>query len=147
MRFIVTIPDKALTERQVLLCANALLGGVVAMNKLLMRWGLVGPLYKQQPEIRWVRQRGIEEFADALTTSKRGKGDCAPLAAWRAAELQLAQERRAKSGRLKSTEMLPSIVTYIRRKRRPKLVHVQVRRADGRREDPSRFLGMADAEP
>lgn len=52
--------------------------------------------------------------------------DCGPLACWRAAELQARGERaRAVPVRMNN-----------------RLMHVVVRRGDGRIEDPSRLLGM-----
>jgi len=81
----------------------------------------------------------LEEIADAKTVAARGWGDCDDLNPYRLGELWAAGESRA------------GIKVYFRdhERRRPsgelrllRLYHVEVRRADGSVEDPSRYLGM-----
>ena len=141
MRVTVTIPTVGLTDKQRVAVARAYLnGGVVAVNRLLIRWGLVPPLYRSgvlfKPE-----KPGVESFADALTVYRRGHGDCAHLSAWRVAELQEALYQAKKAGKVRGRVRWPDLRLYMRPRRR--MVHVQVRHSDGRIEDPSRFLGMA----
>lgn len=83
-----------------------------------------GVVFEEEP-------RGTETFRDARNVWKRGYGDCAHLAAWRCAELRAAGE----DAKLRVKWSCP-------RHRRRRLFHVQVRRADGRIEDPARRLGM-----
>ena len=73
--------------------------------------------------------KGYEDFAIIPAILGRGWGDCDDLCPWRVAELQ---EQGEKAG------------IRIKWKRTPngKLYHVQVRRANGTIEDPSRILGM-----
>lgn len=95
---------------------------MVAMNRALIRKRLVPKLYKSGVRYQIEQQ---ESFVDALTCYKARVGDCAHLAAWRCAELQELGEPAGI--RLKWTH--------------PRF-HVQVRRANGAVEDPSRILGM-----
>lgn len=82
-----------------------------------------GVVYKREP-------KGQETFNDVTVIKHFGFGDCAHLAAWRVAELQNAGEN--------ATLRIAWKVT----RRGKRLFHVQVRRADGRIEDPSKLLGM-----
>ncbi|MEJ2325395.1 MAG: hypothetical protein P8Y25_00685 [Chromatiaceae bacterium] len=82
-----------------------------------------GVRFKREP-------KGVETFVDAATCNWQGHGDCAHLAAWRAAELIERDHEPA------------TLMIRWRRRRYPKLFHVVVRRADQSIEDPSRKLGM-----
>jgi hypothetical protein len=120
--------------------AQGFLRGVVANNQLIIR------VYKRQGKpipklyesgVRYEREPWTdrEEFADILTVLRRGWGDCDDLCAWRVAELRESGEPDA------------DIRVYWRpvawkQPKKPMLMHVQVRRADGSIEDPSRFLGL-----
>lgn len=73
-------------------------------------------------------QKGKEDWQLPSDTLKSGYGDCEDLAAgWRVPELWLAGEPNAR--------IYLKIVS-------PMLRHIQVRRADGSIEDPSKLLGM-----
>jgi hypothetical protein len=74
--------------------------------------------------------KGYEDFAIIPSILKRGWGDCDDLCPWRVAELHQAGETGAR------------IRIKWKRTSNGKLYHIQVRRADGRIEDPSRLLGM-----
>lgn len=104
---------------------EALLEGLVRLNLTQLRRGLVPPLY--QSGVRYQReQRGREDWQTAAEAYARRVADCEDLAAWRAAELRLAGiEARA--------------IVY---QAGPRLKHVVVEYPDGRREDPSKRLGM-----
>lgn len=82
-----------------------------------------GVRYRQEP-------RGAETWLDIPRVRARRAGDCEDLVAWRVAELRVQGESAAEAVGL--WQRTPTGV----------LVHVQVRRADGRIEDPSRALGM-----
>ncbi len=97
---------------------------MVAVNRVLIRKGLVAPLYQSGVRFK-AEPPGVETFVDALTCKKVGHGDCAHLACWRCAECQQADERAS-----------------LRIKWKHPSYHVQVRRANGSIEDPSRLLGM-----
>jgi hypothetical protein len=97
---------------------------MVTVNRVLIRKKLVGPLYQSGVTFR-KEPDGVETFVDALTCRRVGCGDCAHLACWRCAELQDSGESAT-----------------LRIKWNHPIYHVQVRRADGRIEDPSRNLGM-----
>ena len=83
-----------------------------------------GVRYKRQPMVA-----GQERFQPIPRVLRRGNGDCDQLACWRAAELQLQGEL---------ARAIPVRVN-------PRLMHVVVRRGDGRIEDPSKILGMKGA--
>lgn len=93
---------------------------------MLPRWNLP-PIY--QSGVRYVAAK-VQRLPDAYAIKKQGFADCGPLAAWRAAELRAAGE--------------PATLRIYWRPIRggQRLFHAQVRRADGRIEDPSRLLGM-----
>jgi hypothetical protein len=75
--------------------------------------------------VRYARERGERwQTAPVLLASRRG--DCEDLASYHAAFLRARGERA-----------VPQL-----REVRPGLWHVVVRRADGRIDDPSRWLGM-----
>lgn len=114
-------------------CRRAILGCALA-NRIAIRLGEVPPIYKAG--VRWKAEpKGVESFVDAVTVWEKGHGDCAHLAAWRLAELL---ERGEKAG--------IHIYWRAKRKGKPRLYHVCVRRQDGSIEDPSRKLGMGRAE-
>ena len=73
---------------------------------------------------------GSERWADIPTILARGGGDCEDLTAWRVAELRMSGEVGARATSI--WQPTPQGL----------LVHVLVRRGDGRLEDPSRLLGM-----
>jgi hypothetical protein len=111
------------------LWVRACLRSLVMLDRWLLEAGLVPPLYKSG--VRFRREpKGVETFRDATDVWARGHGDCAHLAAWRAGELQAMGEKAQLR------------VKWGWRKGRPRLFHVQVRRANGTVEDPSRKLGM-----
>lgn len=71
-----------------------------------------------------------DELVDIPTILLRRWGDCLHLCCWRVAELREAGESKAR--------------IRIKRKRsgQRRIFHVQVRRANGTVEDPSKLLGM-----
>ena len=73
---------------------------------------------------------GIESFDDIPTMLRRGNGDCDDLCGARIAELR----QRGENAQIR--------IKWRRLPTGQKLYHVQVRRADGTIEDPSRILGM-----
>lgn len=94
MRIVVNVDAAAVGgPRAVATIARGFLRGVILQNRILIRRGLVPPIYGAfreglihfQPE-PWAGK--FEEFADALTCVERGWGDCDDLVAWRCAELQ-----------------------------------------------------------
>jgi hypothetical protein len=116
--------------------ARGFLRAVVAANRVEFRMAAArgrpfpslyasGIRYDREP---WTGR--FEEFADAATMLRRGWGDCDDLAAYRVAELQEAGEAA-------------DVRIYWRRNRKGALtMHIQVRRANGDIEDPSRYLGL-----
>lgn len=109
--------------------ARALLDAVVLANRLHLRDHPNTPRLHQSGVI-WIEEpQGVETFADIPTILRRGHGDCAHLAAWRVAELQEAGEAAHIRIGWKTVDG-------------KRLFHILVRRADGRVEDPSMFLGM-----
>lgn len=123
MRIVSTINPQLTDSDQVADVARYFLRGVILANRLLIRAGLVPPLYKSGVRYRpepWpckCKRCGssnppraerctkcgsadlehVEEFADALTVLQRGWGDCDDLSPWRTAELQEAGDPRADS--------------------------------------------------
>jgi hypothetical protein len=99
------------------------------INAALMRGGelpKLPPLYRSgviySPEPN--RGTGVEDFADPWTCFARKWGDCDDLCIWRLAELLVAGEAVPP----------PSVIRVGTR------MHVRVRRASGKLEDPSRIL-------
>lgn len=81
--------------------------------------------------VRYSREAaGKEEWQLPTTTLRKGFGDCEDLAAWRTAELWMLGESGARM--------------FLKRVN-PRLRHIQVLRADGTIEDPSKKLGMGGA--
>lgn len=145
MRVIVTLPP-SLTDEQRVTLARGFLMGVTAVNRVLIREGLVPPLYKSG--VRYAFERGDEEFADALTCFQRGLGDCDDLCPWRLAELLEHHDREVRAGKRSPASKPPGLRLYMRRRGDRAMIHVQVRHSptkdfpNGRIEDPSRLLGM-----
>ena len=136
MRIITNIDSSALRKNPAAIAsvARGFLQGLITYDRLLLRMGAVPKLgdssviFKREPWAgRW------DEFADALTCMKRGWGDCEDLVAWRVAELQEAGELAA------------NVKIYWRElpNGEADIYHAEVRRADGRVEDPARERGMA----
>lgn len=111
------------------LTARPILESLVNANQFYLRHHNVPLLYqagvRYKPEPRGTH----EEFASIPVVLERGWGDCDDLAPWRVAELREAGEKA-------------KIRITWKRNRNGKLFHVQVRRGDGRIEDPSAILGM-----
>lgn len=101
------------------------LNRLVVINRYLIKTRILPPLYKSG--IVYAREAvGQSEHwqtADQLLKSR--VGDCEDIAAYRCAELLEAGE-----------------LARIRLTLKGRTWHVQVRREDGRIEDPSRILGM-----
>ena len=88
-----------------------------------------GVRYEQEPD-------GRDDWQDIPDTIARRNGDCEDLASWRMAELRV-RWRDTKSTWHITVDDIPNhagelVTTY----------HIQIRRPDGRIEDPSRQLGM-----
>lgn len=111
--------------------------GLVEVNRLLLRRARqrgrpIPALYKAG--VRYRREPTGQESWDTIDrVLARGYGDCEDLAAWRAAEL-------VESGGDPGAR-----VAIIRTG--PKTMHAVVRRSNGSTEDPSRRLGMGQADP
>jgi hypothetical protein len=83
-----------------------------------------GVVYQEEPP-------GAEDWANIPMILKLGWGDCEELACWRAAELQVRANVRARASFTKQTQSDGTM-----------LYHITVLLPDGRVEDPSRQLGM-----
>ncbi len=105
---------------------NAALEGLVGVNECILRRWEYPRLYESG--VRYEReQQGRERWRRVDEAMAAGVGDCADLAAWRAAELRVRRGEPARA------------IVYRSGKRR---FHAVVQRADGSIEDPSRALGM-----
>ena len=136
MKLVTTIQTEHEPPATIAMVARGFLYGVVLTNCLQIRRKLVPPIYESGVKFRPEPWQGrFEEFADALTTYRRGWGDCDDLVAWRVAELRAIGDRR-----LGLTPCNATIKIYWR----PKTggFHCEVRMPDGSVEDVSRFLGM-----
>ena len=119
MRVAVTVP----ANPEIL---EALLEGLVRVNEVLLDRSALPPLYHSGA--RYARERaGSEDWKTCERIYASGSGDCEDLAGWRVAELRRAGEPDAVA------VVVPG---------GPRIWHVQVQRADGSIEDPSRILGM-----
>lgn len=121
-----TLPE-VLDARTRVLVAREFLGALVFLNRLLIQQKLVGPIYSSGVVYRH-EPPGVEEFADALTCTQRGWGDCDDLAAWRVAELN--EMGIAATLRFEAAPV----------RRRDWLVHCVVALPDGSREDPTKLV-------
>lgn len=111
---------------------RAYLMGCISAARVDLEQHRIPPLYELATAGRVVYRESptrhlFEDFCLPSVVLARGYGDCDQLCQWRCAELQNAGERA-----------LPLI--YWRES--TDVLHVQVRRADGTVEDPSRLLGM-----
>ena len=105
---------------------NVLLEALTKVNLIKMRKKRLPPLYESGVVYR-KEPPGSERWIPAPRVYRAGHGDCEDLAAWRAAELRLAGEKRALAIAVRTG---------------PKMWHAVVWRANGVIEDPSRALGM-----
>lgn len=111
----------------------AYLEGIIAVNRLIIRNQPMPWLYKSG--IRFIEEDPYQPYDKVptfLEMLETGGGDCAALVAARVAELR---ERCRDHATTK---------IYWRPERRPLPFHAEVRRANGKVEDPSRRLGMVD---
>ena len=83
MRALLYVPTKREFPREQAL--EALLVGLVVLNRGIMRTHRIPPLY--DAGVRYAKDAS-EVWMSALDVMQRRKGDCGNLAAWRAAELQ-----------------------------------------------------------
>jgi hypothetical protein len=153
-RLLTKIATHTNDQRVVAMFAIPLLRIVAASNRLEMRSARkkgkpYPPLYKSG--IVYCREPWsgrIEEFADCRTVLRRGWGDCDDLCAYRLAELLEAGERAARpcarhvSAEPHCKQCVPGADIRIYWRGPGKPMHVEVRRASGAIEDPSRFLGL-----
>lgn len=107
-----------------------LLDCLVKIDILYLRRTGAPRLYKAG--VRYVSEGPNEEHWRSIPTVLRlGHADCKALAAWRCAELWVADGEAARC--TMSVRQLPN---------GSKLFHIFVTRANGQYEDPSRILGM-----
>jgi hypothetical protein len=134
VRIVTNIDTSKLRKpEQIARSARAFLYATALVNKYYVELGLLPPLERAGVRFRNEPWRGkFEEFADGLTVLKRGWGDCDDLIPYVLGWLWAHGERGAR------------IRIYWRINRRTKTpkFHVELRRADGRIEDWSRYLGM-----
>ena len=101
------------------------LNQLVARNMLQAKRKRYPALYKSG--IRYVREpSGVENWQTLREAHRTKQADCEDLAAIRCAELRAAGEK----------------ARIVLRVVRPGLVHILVKRANGKLEDPSKRLGM-----
>lgn len=159
MRFLVQLHDIR-DDAFLASLGNRLLEAIVDNNcELLSRYEAIPPLFCSGVRFRdepWAvgperLPGGLEQFTHLLEVLERGWGDCAQLCAWRVAELRSGGWRvpDAPNGEAATLRY------YIRARcpacgeqdcpdpghpKRRRNYHVEMRRADGRIEDPSQLL-------
>jgi hypothetical protein len=104
--------------------------GLVAVNVQLLARSQLPSLYRSKVVYR-PEPVGQENWLTCEQIYSRGTGDCEDLASWRAAELR-------RAGEPARVVVIRSTTPHLRR--RGRVYHAVVRRADGRIEDPSRVL-------
>lgn len=140
---------------------NSLLEAIVANNcELLSRDPTIPPLYRSGVRFReepWAigpnrLPEGLEQFVHVLEILRRGWGDCAQICAWRVGELRVGGWRTPDAPKGERATL-----RYFLRPRcklcgpnvdcpnplhpnRSRPYHVEMRREDGRIEDPSQLL-------
>lgn len=125
------IPSIRQNSRLLALIVRPFLEAVVSADQVILATNHVPPLYesgvryKEEP-----RGQGYEDFAVIPDIIARGWGDCDDLAPWRVAELR----QKGEKAKIR--------IKWNRQPNGLRLYHVQVRRANGQIEDPSRILGM-----
>lgn len=131
-----------------------LLEASILQNRSLLRQGLIRPSLYESIESGDVQFRNepwapaFDEFATGDLVYKRGWADCDDVAALRIAELREAGEQAA-GAKIYWREFCKRCDRKLKNPRdrccgegRSRVLHAQVRRADGSVEDPARYLGM-----
>lgn len=118
------------------------LDAVVSLNcQTLEKFPRAPRLYSGHPTIVFQPEpQGYDSIVDLCEVIRKGHGDCAHLAAWRKAELQV------RDGEPEASLRITWLVKTPRPGLRKRLFHVQITRADGSVEDPSVMLGMNPSE-
>lgn len=128
MRVVFTLPG--ISPRLLAALMNAL---IVADVEFLQARPKTPWLYKSGVRYKLEPPNTGEDFAAIPCVLARGWADCAPLVAWRVAELRVRKRERAWwRWQRYATPLGP-------------LYHIQVVRKGGRIEDPSKRLGMGGA--
>lgn len=110
-------------------CLLWMLECLVNCNRTYLRLFPETPdLYKSG--VVYAREAGTEDWAGIKMIRRIGRGDCEDLGSWRVAELRERRKEAAKP-RVKFRN-IEGFWHY----------HIQVTRANGKVEDPSRILGM-----
>lgn len=119
--------DRQQSNRQL----QILLFALVAVNEEYLRNHPEAPMLYDSG-VRYMEEPpGQEDWQDIPTCLKMRAGDCEDLACWRVAELRVRYGIAAK----------PTF-KCMERPNGGMLYHIQVELPDGRKEDPSRVLGM-----
>lgn len=119
--------DREQSHRQLYILLQAL----TAVDEEYLRRHPEAPMLYQSG-VRYMEEPpGQEDWQDIPTCLKMRAGDCEDLACWRVAELRVRHGIKAQ----------PTF-TYKVRENGGYLYHIQVQLPDGRKEDPSRVLGM-----
>jgi len=104
---------------------------ILANRSFLKAYPSTPPLY-ESGVVYLEEPPGVETAVDIPTILYQGGSDCLNLCAWRVAELrQSGEDKRANIKVI--WKHLPN---------GSRLFHVQVRRGNGKTEDPSKLLGM-----
>jgi hypothetical protein len=128
------LPDKAISH--LLLALTRI--NVDVMRALIATGRRLPPLYqagvRYRREARGADGQRLEDWRDCVRVFQAKAGDCEDLAAYRAAELIVGGEQ--------------ALTVFHSRPMGPgkRLFHIFVERANGVLEDPSRELGMGNAE-
>jgi hypothetical protein len=136
VRILVNIDSAALDKdpEAIASIARGLLEGVIIYDQILLRAGLVPPLWKSGVVFMREPWAGrVDEFANAALCMQRGWGDCEDLAAWLCAEFRNAGDTNA--GIKIYWRYGPGGVADI--------YHAEVRDGTGAVWDPARLLGMS----
>lgn len=113
-------------------CLLWLLECLVNCNrKYLQEFPETPKLYKAG--VQYTREKGTEDWSGIKVLLRTKKGDCEDLGCWRVAELREKGEAAKPHVKFRNVE---GFWHY----------HIQVERADGRIEDPSKLLGMNKSE-
>lgn len=119
--------DRRQSNRQL----QILLLALVAANEEYLRIHPEAPMLYESG-VRYMEEPpGQEDWQDIPTCLKMRAGDCEDLACWRVAELRVRHGVMAKP-----------VFSCKERPNGGMLYHIQVQLPDGRKEDPSRVLGM-----
>jgi hypothetical protein len=115
---------------------TALLEALILADSLMLRTDSSLPFLYDAGVRYEAEELGDDDWRDVLAILDHAGGDCEDLASWRVADLRVRLSEPSARPHVTSSQVVhPTEGPYT-------LYHIQVLRADGSVEDPSKLLGM-----